>query len=162
MKSKRVLLIFVCICVAIALVASTLIMCAHSVRFATDNAPVYTPWGVANNYTDIVGISIDEHKIWEYKLNSRETEILDNEINNGYWIKATKEEYDEIKERFFSITPDSVASEAMTENIYYCLFSPSDDEMLKILEDNILLGWHRYVFIYDFETATYWCVSKSV
>lgn len=161
-KTKKLLLVIGCICIVITLLTSTLIMCVHSVRFYIDNAPVYTPRGVANNYTDIMGISIDEHKIWEYKLNSKEKEILNDEINNGYWLKATKEEYEEIKERFFSVNLDNVAPEKMTENIYYCLCKPSTNEVFSILEDNVLLGWHRFVFIYDFETEMYWCVSKSV
>lgn len=161
MKSKKThksLLIFGCICAFISLLVSILIMYVHSVRFAVDNAPVYTPWGVANNYTDIMGISIDEHKVWEYKLNDKEVKILNNEINNGYWTKATIEEYKEIKERFF----DNATPEAMTENIYYCLFRAATNEVFKILEDNVLLGWHRFIFIYDFEPEMYWCVAKSV
>ena len=75
-KANKFLLISGCICIVIALLVSILIMCVHSVRFAIDNAPVYTPWGVANNYTDIMGISIDEHRIWEYKLNDEEVKIL--------------------------------------------------------------------------------------
>lgn len=137
-------------------------MCVHSVRFTVDNAPVYMPKFVANNYTDYLGISIDEYKIWEYKLNDKEVKILNNEISNGYWTKATREEYEEIKETFFRYNSDNVVPEAMTENIYYCLYKPSTNEVLKILEDSVLLGWHRYFFIYDFETEMYWCVSMSV
>lgn len=161
-KTKKLLLVFGCICIVITLLVSTLITCVHSVRFAIDNPPVYTPSFVANKYTDYMGISIDVHQVWEYRLNDKEVEILNNEINNGYWIKATRAEYDEIKERFFSINRDNVAPEAMTENIYYCLYRPSTNEVFEILEDNVLLGWHRFVFIYDFETEMYWCVSKSV
>ena len=161
-KTKKLLLVFGCICIVITLLVSTLIMCVHSVRFAIDNPPVYTPSFVANKYTDYMGISIDVHQVWEYRLNDKEVEILNNELNNGYWIKATRAEYDEIKERFFSINRDNVAPEAITENIYYCLYRPSTNEVFEILEDNVLLGWHRFVFIYDFETEMYWCVSKSV
>lgn len=161
-KTQKLLLIFGCICIFITLLVAILTMCVHSVRFAIDNAPVYTPKGVANNYTDYMGISIDSYIVWEYKLTDKEVKILDNEINNGYWTKATKDEYEKIKKRFFTYNSDDVSPEKMTENIYYCLLRPSTNEVFKILEDNVLLGWHRYIFIYDFETEMYWCVSMSV
>ena len=161
-KTKKFLVILGCFCSFIALLVLILTIYTHSVRFAIDNAPVYTPKGVANNYTDVMGISIDEHRIWEYKLNNKEVKILNDEINNGYWTKATKEEYGEIRERFFVVNSDNLAPETMTENIYYCLIRPSTNEVFKALEDDVLLGWHRYIFIYDFETEMYWCVSMSV
>lgn len=161
-KAHRFLLITGCICVFVTLVFSILTMCVHSVRFAVDNPPVYTPSFVANKYTDYMGISIDVHQVWEYRLSDKEVEVLNNEINNGNWNKATREEYEEIKERFFSINFDNVAPKTMTENIYYCMFRPSTNEVFKVLEDNIFLGWHRIIFIYDFETEMYWCVSRSV
>lgn len=161
-KTKKILLIFGCFCIFIMLLFSIFTLCVRSVRFSIDSAPVYTPSGVANNYTDLMGISIDEYKIWEYKLNDKELEILNNEINNGYWNKATIEEYEEIKEMFFRYNLDNITPEEMTENIYYCLYRPSTNEVFNILEGNVLLSWHRNIFIYDFETEMYWCVSKQV
>lgn len=161
-KTKIVLLIFGCIGVFIAFFVTIFVMCTHSIRFSLDNPPVYTPKGIATNYTNYMPISIDEYKIWEYRLNNKEVKIINNEINNGCWTKATREEYEEIKERFFRYNLDVVVPEAMTENIYYCLCRPSTNEVLKILEDNVLLGWHRYLFVYDFETEMYWCVAQKV
>lgn len=161
-KTYKRLIAFGCVCIFITFLVVILILCVHSVRFSVNHAPVYMPNGVANAYTDYMGISIDEYKVWEYKLNHKEIKKLNNEINNGYWIKATKEEYEEIKETFFRYNSKNVIPEVMTENIYYCLYRPSTNEVFKILEDNVLLGWHRYIFIYDFETEMYWCVSRKV
>lgn len=43
--------------------------------------PVYTPHGFANNYTDYLGLSIDTHKVWEYKLDDKEFKTINNELN---------------------------------------------------------------------------------
>ena len=161
-KTKKILFIFGCFCVFIMLSVTIFTMCVRSVRIVLATPPVYTPAGVANDYTDLMGVSIDEHKIWEYKLNDKEVEILNNEINNGYWNKATIEEYEEIKEMFFRYNLDNITPEKMTENIYYCLYRPLTNEVFNILEGNVLLSWHRNIFIYDFETEMYWCVSKQV
>ena len=74
----------------------------------TDGTPVYTPQGIANNYTDYLGLSIDTHKVWGYRLSDKEVETISDELNNGKWQKTSNKDCREIIDRYFTINLDSV------------------------------------------------------
>lgn len=106
----------------------------------TDGIPVYTPQGIANNYTDYLGLSIDTHKVRGYRLSDKEVEAINDELNNGKWQKTSNKDYREIIDRYFTINLDSVTHEAMLENIYYCIYDPTYNTVLTTSEDNASLG----------------------
>ena len=122
---------------------------------------IYVPHGIANTYTDLLGPSIDEHKIWNYKLNSFEKKELEKELDNGIWNKTNTEAISEI-DYFFKVNLVSYLPENISENSYYCIYDFSLKRFIDINENVSMLGWHRVLFVYDKGNAEYYCVSKSI
>ena len=122
---------------------------------------IYIPNGIANNYTDLLTFSIDEHKIWEYRLSDREKENAESNLNNSVWNKVTNESTEET-EYFFTVNSDSFLPKDISNDSYYCIYDFSLRRFIGADEDVALLGWRRALFVYDNENAHYYCVIKSI
>lgn len=122
---------------------------------------VYIPRGIADTYTDLLGFSIDEHKLWEYKLNFTEKNEIEEDLDNGKWNKITDETMPEIA-YYFTVNSDSYMPDDISDDSYYCIYDFSLKRFIGIDEDVAILGWHRALFIFDKETSRYYCVSMSV
>lgn len=122
---------------------------------------IYVPRGIANTYTDLLGLSIDEHKIWHYKLNSSEKEEIEKELDNEIWNQTIAEAIPEI-DYFFKVNSVSYLPENIYENSYYCIYDFSLKRFIDINENVSILGWHRALFVYDKENSRYYCVSLSI
>lgn len=123
---------------------------------------VCVPKGLADKYWDYMFYSFDDHRIWEYSLNAEEAAAVEAELNNGKWKKPTKEEYDTIISVFFTIYPDSIKPEKMTDNVFYCLYNDLSGEFVEIKSEIPLRGAKSPLFVYDVTQKTYWCVAKEI
>lgn len=122
---------------------------------------VYIPNGMANSYKNLITFSIDEHIIWEYKLNLNEKKKIQQNLDNDIWNIVTDKNKGMIM-NFFEKNSESFCPEEVSEVLYYCLYDVSKKEFVNIEDDLAMLGWHRILFLYDKEAGNYFCVSKSI
>ncbi|MBQ2902827.1 MAG: hypothetical protein IJE48_00360 [Clostridia bacterium] len=132
-----------------------------SAYFRDVSFDVYVPLGIADTYTDLLPVGIDVHKIWEYKLNSDESNRIEQEHRNGIWNKVTDKAMSEIQ-YYFTVNFDSYLPDNISDDLYYCIYDFSSKKFITVDEDTAILGWHRALFVWDRENARYYCVSMSV
>lgn len=157
-KTKKLFILFIPIILffSIALIFQLQCRTIHSgIREPCDE--IYIPKGIADNYTDLLTFSIDEHKIWEYRLNSDEKKIIEQDLGNGIWDKITGESMEEIK-YFFTVNSDSYFPESISDDSYYCIYHFSLKEYVRT--DDIV--GHTALFLYDKENSRYFCISHSI
>ena len=120
------------------------------------NGQIFVPQGMADSYENLLKFSIDEHYLWEYRLNNREKEKAENDLENSVW-----KEFDGYakEETEYLSSPDY---KDISNNSHYCIYDFSLKKFIGIDEDVALLGWRRALFIYDKENARYYCVIKSI
>lgn len=119
----------------------------------------YVPGGMAEKYHDCMFFSFDDHRIWEYKLNKREVKAIEEDLNNGIWKKAAKEEYAGIiRSLYFDYDSDI----DITEDIYYFLFDDISEEYVYAEPDGLPVGGHNELFIYDTAQKIYLCIALSI
>lgn len=161
-KAKKIfmLLIPIFLFFSIALIIQLQCRTIHSgIREACNE--ICIPKGIADSYTDLLTFSIDEHKIWEYRLNSAEKMKIEQDLGNGVWDKITGESLEEIK-YFFTDNSDSYFPKDISDDSYYCIYDFSLKRFIGANEDAAILGWHRALFVCDKANACYYCVSKSI
>ncbi|MBQ2841914.1 MAG: hypothetical protein IJE72_02630 [Clostridia bacterium] len=132
-----------------------------SAYFKDVSFDIYVPRGIADKYTDLLTFSIDEHKIWEYKLNSDESREIQKDLDNKIWNKLSDEAITEIQ-YFFTLNSDSYLPDNVSDSLHYCIYDFSLKRFIGIEENAAILGWHRALFVYDKENSRYYCVSMSV
>lgn len=114
----------------------------------TENIGVFVPQGMANRYADPMKFSFDDFRMWEYRLNDREVEQIEADLQNGVWQKPTKEELDDVLSEFFlGGLPEKPE---FSDEVYCCL------------PDNPQSKSSRLLFVYDACQHTYLCVSMSI
>ncbi|MGN1442340.1 MAG: hypothetical protein ACI4XE_00720 [Acutalibacteraceae bacterium] len=114
----------------------------------TENIGVFVPEGMANRFADPMAFSFDDFRMWEYRLNDREVERIEDDLQNGVWQKPTKEELDDVLSEFFlGGLPEKPE---FSDEVYFCL------------PDNPQSKGTRLLFIYDASERTYLCVSMSI
>ena len=114
----------------------------------TENIGVFVPQGMANRYADPMKFSFDDFRMWEYRLNDREVEQIEADLQNGVWQKPTKEELDDVLSEFFlGGLPEKPE---FSDEVYCCL------------PDNPESQSSRLLFVYDACQHTYLCVSMSI
>lgn len=118
---------------------------------------IYIPGGIADAYTDLLTFSIDEHKIWEYKLNANEKKKAEENLNCAVWNKITNSNIADAK-FYFTVNSDSYWPDDISEDSYYCIYHFSLKRFIKTDE---LVG-HTALFIYDKANSRYYCVSLSI
>ena len=151
---KRAIKIISAIMLSLALLAGILAG-AVSVRARTlskniDKADVgiFVPQGMANRYADPMKFSFDDFRMWEYRLNDREVEQIEADLQNGVWQKPTKEELDDVLSEFFlGGLPEKPA---LSDEVYICLPDDLSGEGIRLL------------FVYDACEHMYLCVSMSI
>lgn len=119
------------------------------------------PKGIADSYTDLLTFSIDEHKIREFRLDSDEKMMIEQDLGNGIWDKITGKDLEEIR-FFFTVNSDSYFPKDISDDSYYCIYDFSLKRFIGANEDAAILGWHRALFVCDKANARYYCVSKSI
>ncbi len=162
-KFKKVVLCLLMLGVAVVFIA---INAAKSYTYTlsnfvkdTDSISVYIPDGKADDYIDILGFMMDGgHRIWEYELNEKEAVLIDDELNNGIWMKLTEEDYKHIESAFFG---KKYLSLDMSDSVYGCLFDCKQEKFVPFSEDdNSLVGLDKVLFLYDSNEKTYLCVHR--
>lgn len=125
----------------------------------SEHISVYIPNGMANKYHDCMYFSFDDHRIWEYKLNKKEVRAIEEDLDNGIWKKATKEEYNSMIGSFYF---DSDSDTHITEDIYYFLFDDISEEYIYAEPDGLPVIGHNELFIYDNAQKIYLCIALSI
>lgn len=126
-----------------------------------NNSSIYVPKGVANTYKDLLKLSVDEHIIWEYKLNSKEEKEMLENLNSEIWKNiGTENKFEAMY--FFEVNAESHWPKDMSDDLYYCMYDYTAGRFVTFEEALPVLGWHRILFVYDKEHSNYYCVSKSI
>ncbi len=159
-KIFRTLMILAIILFSIALFFQSQCRTIHSV-IKENCEEIFIPNGIADAYNNLLTFSIDEHIIWEYKLNLREKKLMDEDLCNGIWDIISNKNHEEIK-YFFTDNSDSYFPKDISNDSYYCIYDFSLKRFIGANEDVAILGWHRALFVYDKANACYYCVSKSI
>ncbi len=115
---------------------------------------IFVPSGMANEYEDLVSCTFDDHRIWKYKLNSKEAEEMNEELKNSYWFEFS--DYEKQEAGFY--LPDEYWRSAFSQEVYYCLYNTVDDKFVSLS----IPGVHRFLFIYDVPNQDYYCVSMTI
>lgn len=157
-KAKKICIFLIPIVLFVLIVFFYQIQCRtiHSVIKESCKA-IYIPDGVSNYYKDLLTLSIDEHKIWEYKLNCTEKNKAEQDLNNGIWDKITDKNISDVK-HFFMFNSDSYFPNGISDDSYYCIYHFS---LKRFVRTDELVG-HSVLFVYDKENARYYCVSHSI
>lgn len=166
MYKRRLFHIFLLILIPVFLISGIVVIyqcCCRtlSINIGEISECVYVPSGIADDYKNLLTFGIDEHTIWTYELNETETDLMEQNLNNGIWLEMTNEDIDE-NMYFFADLLVSYWPENMSDNLYYCLYDFSLKKFVSSSDVVAMLGWHRLLFIYDMENRVYYCVSKSI
>ena len=122
---------------------------------------IYVPNGTADEYNNLYSGFTDGHVIWEYRLNSKEKEKIESELNNGIWTKSTKKAMPEII-YCFTFDSESYLPDNISENTYYCIYDFGLKRFIDVDEELSVLGWHRALFVFDKENSRYYCVDIAI
>lgn len=122
---------------------------------------IYVPNGMADEYNNLYSGFTDGHVIWKYKLNSKETEKITQELSNGIWTRNTKKAMPEII-YYFTFDSESYLPDDISEDIYYCIYDFGQKKFISIDEELPLLGWHRAFIVFDKANSQYYCADLSI
>ena len=164
MKPNKLRIIFITslVLVSIAVLFFRLYAFTFSNFIVDENdITVFYPKGVANEYKGITVVSPNEdHRIWMYKLQSKEIQKADNNLSIGVWRKTSYEESEYLHNVFFN---DFLFDYTNSDEIYYCLFDSASEDYKQIdINDTLLFGQENLLFVYNKTTSEYYCVSKTV
>ncbi len=153
---KALLGIFIALTVLIAAVAIYTTVDNRILRNTVEhyNTEIFVPSGMADEYDDLLAMTFDDHRIWKYKLNSKEALKMTEELKKSCWLELSGNEKDEAK--FY--LPDGKWYEDFSEEVYYCLYDTVDKEFVSFGERVL----PRFLFVYDSVNQEYYCVSVAV
>lgn len=119
----------------------------------------FYPEGPANQYKAVNVISPGEdHRIWKFRLNSKEAENVNGELYGGIWQLLTADGCKYINKAFFD---GNLFEYAETDEIYYCLYDLENEWYKNIgMGNGTLHGEENILFVYNKTTTEYYCVSK--
>ena len=119
-----------------------------------ENIEIFIPTGMANRYKDLMKMSFDDQRIWEYHLNFEEIKQMKQELNKGVW-KEFNNYAEKSAKVYFS---DEHWPKNLSDELYFCMYSSRLDEIVYFSTP----GFHRYLFLYDATNYVYYCVSKTI
>lgn len=163
MKKRKKLLLLI---IPFILIISIVLFVFIQNRTLSKNIPdipdfIYVPNGMADKYNDLYSGFTDGHVIWEYRLNHKEKEKIESELNNGIWDKITEEAMPEII-YYFTFNSESYLPNNISGNTYYCIYDFGLKRFIAIDEELSLLGWHRAIFVFDKDNSQYYCANISI
>lgn len=150
------------------LIALTVLVAAVAAYITVDNRTlkntlsyfteieIFAPSGMADEYESLLATTLDDHRIWKYKLNAEEAEQMSESLKTGLW----KELPDNSEKDLKWYLPDGYTPEALGGELYFCAYSTQDEKF-----DYNLSGPEmppRFLFLYDTENQIYYCVSKEI
>lgn len=125
---------------------------------------IYVPRGLADVFTDDLAFSPDDDRMWIYKLNEKEVNAVEQDLKNGIWKKATKQNYEDIKGQYINFGGRKREVDGLTDdykNWYICLYDKHDKNFIDLKSEEIYIC-HSELFIYDIQSKTYVCFFWSM
>ena len=153
---KTLCAIFIAMAILVSAVAVYTIVDNRTLKNTLSYFPeidIFVPSGMANEYENLVSFTFDDHRIWKYKLNSKESEEMNEELKNSHWSEFTDNEKQEAVLYF----PGEHRFDSFSEETYYCLYSTVDGKFVSFNGP----GVPRFLFIYDVPDQEYCCVSLT-
>ncbi len=160
MKLKKSIIAFIVLFSVIVIFALSFKIHARTFsNFVIDkySISVFYPKGIADKYKNIfVGIN-EDHRLWKYNLNNKETTNINNDLTNGVWQSIPYDGFQYIYKVYFS---EYLFDYNITDEIYYCLYDLRKEEYINIdINDTLLYCQENLLFVYNKTTAEYYCVS---
>lgn len=129
---------------------------------------VFIPSGLCNEYHSDENLT-DGTTFWRYKLTEKEAKELETEFESGNWKKPTRDENEKLVNVFYRQTEEERQRDDIVynyENMYYCLYDTHQNGKgfidFKTFDNEYILGWDVALFMYDVETANYWCILMGI
>lgn len=124
------------------------------------NASVYIPDGMSDRFEGVNMVSTNEwHMVWLYKLNGKESEMLDKDLTNGIWKLLSSDELDYVNEVYFG---DLKIDCDGSDEVYYSLYDCNENKFIAVdISDMILYGERQILFVCNKTHGNYYCVNKG-
>lgn len=159
-KKKIIVLSFLCVLLLAAFVLNAFVTGPRTLRQNTlTDGLIYVPKGLADVFTDELVFSFDDDRMWIYKLNEKETNAVEQDLKNGVWKKATKQNYEDIRGVYLDFGGRKREVDGLSndyKNWYICFFDKKDKRFIDLKRENIY-PYHSELFIYDTQSKTYVC-----
>lgn len=160
-KKKIIILSSLCAVVLFAaFVLNAFVIGPRTLRQNTStDGLIYVPKGLADVFTDDLAFSLDDDRMWIYKLNEKEVNAMEQDLKNGIWKKATKQNYEDIKGQYINFGGRKREVDGLTndyKNWYICLYDKHDKNFIDLKSEEIY-SYHSELFIYDTQSKTYIC-----